>query len=665
MKHVYTTILTQLFFFLSIFSYGQTTITSFPINNQLYARNVATNAVTISITGTVNQTTAYTSVNVKVYKENVLQNTYAQNLTYVAGSAPFSFNIQIIAELANYTFKLYSNTNVLLQEATDVVAGDVYLYNGQSNMAYSTGFNEVAHPFLRTYRNQTSGWVSAGSTDGGIAFKSGLNILNSQNIPIAIFNQADPGKPISFFQRNDANITDATTNYGKLLNRIRDAKITKIRAFSFYQGEADGSNGQDYYITKFNSYMADLNEDYNFDKTYIFQVRKGCGATTYEQDIYEAHRKLSLTLPNTRLISTNGVQKISDNCHYNYSNGYAVLGTRLSDVILHELYNVGSFSGIYAPQISDVHFTNFSRNIIEFTLTPATDSYTWENGIEDDFVIENASSITVLSGSITNNKVRLNLSGSVTTANPLLTYFGHYLNNTPFIKNQNGIGMPSFRGLAIESPNVVTVTNGSWTYYFYEDNLTLPLFGIEKTPSGSGANTLAFNSTISIYENNSYFSKVLGKEGTFCMNNFWNTQNAPAPNGWVNIRFFYNPSIQTAFQTAAANYASNNGSTYVSPTLFITSNSILNPSIQLKYWGFQNVGINKLGTSNSYGTYLGYNYVQNNMVVLSTSTSGAIIKRVSAINGSEPLASDAGCLRFDNVTKKFQGWNGSQWLNLN
>lgn len=641
---------------------AQVTINQFPKNLQLYARNTTTNTANVLATGSISESTAYTSVYLEVYREGVLQNTYTQALSYISGNASFSFSVSIVAELANYNFRLYSNTNILLKETINVVAGDVYIYSGQSNMeGWGENFNEPTNPFLRSFFNTATGWELAYYNAGGIAFKSGLNIVTNLGIPVAIFNGAEGGRPIAYFQRNDVNKYDTTTNYGRLLSRLSQAEITKVRAFSFYQGEADGVNGSVYYTNLFTSFITDMLEDYNFEKTYIFQVRKGCGAGHYTNDVYEAQRQLSLSLPNTTLISTNGVLKYNDVCHYNYSNGYAILGTRLYNAIAHQIYSTGSPSGIYAPQISNPRFITADKNIIQFTLSPNTDSYTWENGVEADFAIENNTSVNVVSGSVLGNTVTLYLSGSVTVANPLLTYFGQNLYDFPFIKNQTGIGMPSFRGLPINTANVISVEDNGWTYYYYEGDINTPIFGIEKTPSGSGANTLSFSSQVSIFEGSNYFSKIAGKDATFCMNKYWNTQNSPIPNGWVNIRFFYNPISQTSFETAAANFAYNNGALYLSPTIFITANSYINPASQLYHLGFNNLSIKKLGTTATYGSYNGFDYLQNNEVIFDNITGGALIRKIQS--GSGIL--QPGYIRFNSATQKFQGYTGIEWVDFN
>lgn len=63
-----------------------------------------------------------------------------------------------------------------------------------------------------------------------------------------------------------------------------------------------------------------------------------------------------------------------------------------------------------------------------------------------------------------------------------------------------------------------------------------------------------------------------------------------------------------------------------------------------------------------YGVYNNNNYLQLNQVQLATYTGGGVVKNVSS---SYEIIPEAGTIRFNDVIHKFQGWNGTQWVDFN
>ena len=65
-------------------------------------------------------------------------------------------------------------------------------------------------------------------------------LVASQKVPIFIVNGAKGGTRIDQHQRNDENPTDLDTIYGRMLWRVRQARLTHgIRAIIWHQGEND------------------------------------------------------------------------------------------------------------------------------------------------------------------------------------------------------------------------------------------------------------------------------------------------------------------------------------------------------------------------------------------------------------------------------------------
>ena len=203
------------------------------------------------------------------------------------------------------------------------------------------------------------------------------------------------------------------------------------------------------------------------------------------------------------------------------------------------------------------------------------------------------------------------------------------------------------------------VQDGSWTYYYSKNNLSQPLFGIEKTPTGIGANTSSLNATVTISDHTEVMSEKSGDYGNFVLSKYWNIANNTNPNGWVNIRFFYELELHAELENEVSAF-SNNNLQIISPTLYIQMDDLFNPIIQTNAYGF-NKPIKKSGVSSVLGTYNGHNYLELNEVLLTQETGGGIMKNVT----TENLFPEPGTIRYNNQLNKIQGWDGTQWVNFN
>ena len=65
-------------------------------------------------------------------------------------------------------------------------------------------------------------------------------LIETHKVPICIINGAQGGTRIDQHQRNEADPTDVSTIYGRLLWRLQQAKLTHgVRAVLWHQGEND------------------------------------------------------------------------------------------------------------------------------------------------------------------------------------------------------------------------------------------------------------------------------------------------------------------------------------------------------------------------------------------------------------------------------------------
>ncbi len=244
-----------------------------------------------------------------------------------------------------------------LANYTRVVAGDVFVVQGQSNAVQAGG---TAHSeFARTYgglgqsvtlETNRRWFVAASSGEGGAGgFGSHMAAVTVQetSVPMAIFNHANGGKPASFFQRDDANPFNLDTNYGRMLTRLNEARVTaSVRATIYYQGEND-QHQPEQHAALVPELIADWNDDFTMmDHTYVIQIREGCGVPP-DFAVREIQRSFGERFEDVTTVSVNHVAGF-DGCHYNPA-GYAQIGDELSDLLLRDYYHRGGLVGIDSP----------------------------------------------------------------------------------------------------------------------------------------------------------------------------------------------------------------------------------------------------------------------------------------------------------------------------
>ena len=181
---------------------------------------------------------------------------------------------------------------------SNLLCGDAYIIIGQSN-AVATDFGKEDPVFrsewIRTFGTMSgnakefTGWGDAvhRSREGGKlqvgywGMELGKRIVESHKMPVFLINGAVGGTRVDQHQRNEADPEDLTTIYGRLLWRLRRAKLTHgVRGIIWHQGEndqgADGPTGG-YGWETYRKYFIDLaaawKRDYpNARRLYAFQI---------------------------------------------------------------------------------------------------------------------------------------------------------------------------------------------------------------------------------------------------------------------------------------------------------------------------------------------------------------------------------------------------------
>ncbi|MFI1063830.1 FG-GAP-like repeat-containing protein [Streptomyces spororaveus] len=453
-------------------------LTEAPRDHQLFPRDLATNNAAVTIAGSVTQAGA-TSMRLDIARDGA---SLSSSSVPVSGAgSTFTFAPRIPASLNSYSFSLYSvsgSTATLQSTWNDIVAGDVFIVSGQSNAAARQHFpsnpgnpsdtsnssSADRSPWVRTFGSSTSDPASATQDDtwqvaegdsyqvsgaiGQYGLRLGRQEVNTYGIPIAILQGGHEGRPVSFFQRNDANPADAGTNYGRLLGRARRAGVqSQVRGIFWYQGESDNNNVASQ-TSGFKSLLADWKTDFTgVEHVYAHQIRNGClDATGAPQNSYEereAQRQYA-ALPGVTVLSTTGISgQGPDNCHYYYVGGYRDLADRDFLSMARDYYG-GSAAASTAPDAQKAWFSKADHTEITIALRNGADALVAGCGPATNFVI-NGSPVSVVSMAVRAGYIHLRLTGPATGATGV-SYVGHD-GAGPWITNSNGIGLLAFYNL--------------------------------------------------------------------------------------------------------------------------------------------------------------------------------------------------------------------------
>lgn len=482
-------------------------LTSFPKSLQLYPRDPANVLpVTVPVVGKIIEE-GYDSVVVKVFRNGLQHGSeLTEILSYTNGEASFNLSPTIIPELAQYDVRLYArrgSNDLVVKTAENVVAGDVYLVQGQSNAyarAWNGSANENLGPFLRSFgtnpiyqfdedstkESQRAGhaegdtaWHAAiadesvDNTDndhtpghvGQLGVRVGAELVTNHAVPVAVMTGAHGGKQISFFQRNDANHADTKTNYGRLLWRSQQAGVSsKVRGLVFCQGENDeaiihgkvaGSQTPAGYNSAFDSLYSDWQEDFTITQHYAIQIRPKCydwvvpsdtRVRDYQRRWGDVHARLSVFSYNAIAGQLDG-----DFCHYDYVNGYQAMGSQLANAMGRDLYGMQNTNNIDAPNPKKASFSNVAKTEITIQMRDLDDTLLADAGVEAYFQLEQADGTaiatpTISAVSINQHTLVLTLSAPAPANAARVGFKSHKLEagGDYWVTNASGVGMLTF-----------------------------------------------------------------------------------------------------------------------------------------------------------------------------------------------------------------------------
>ncbi|MBL8026152.1 MAG: T9SS type A sorting domain-containing protein [Fibrobacteres bacterium] len=464
-----------------------------PRQYQLYQRDPSDSG-TIVISGKIIGQTS-DSLALTIYENRIHLLTKKNTLIFNNDSALFSVKVRLESKLSEYRICASIGTDTVLK-ADSVVCGDVYVMTGQSNAAAGgTGAYDWEIPeWIRSvgYTKDSTGqkllplfakasykccFLSIKDAAAGVGMLGGnlgRLIATSENTPICIVNGALGGSHITQHQRNNANPTDTSTLYGKLLMRMRLAGFDKqVKAMLYYQGEF--SYSFDTYPSLFDSLYKSWHLDYPaLKEIYIQQINAGCNtyfsSAKFNPLIRNFQRSLGETKPDITVMAACGAIGF-DGCHYS-GNGYADLAKGWHPVYARDFYGKDS-SNITSARILTATYSAADHKTVDllFDMPVFWPADTMGHSMKDYITFDSAHGI-IDSARTIGNTLRLYLStgSNATTVSYIPTFY--YWGDTakaymgPYIRNKRGLGTLTFKDYPITTSTTALLSTTLPKSYF-------------------------------------------------------------------------------------------------------------------------------------------------------------------------------------------------------
>jgi len=437
-----------------------------PEDNQFYARDDK-NEGTLYYNGVL--TDPADSVFLKVYADD---KPYKGESAKPGPDKSYAFAVKLKPGLVKYKVEFGTKTGAtekILRTVTNLVCGDAYLIQGQSN-ALATDTREESPPdtneWIRSYGQAPAKptdtpsnlWCNpvwkTGKTGkaqlGYWGMELAKRIVASEKIPVCFINGAVGGTRIDQHQRNDADPTDLTTIYGRALWRVRQAKLTHgIRAVLWHQGENnqgsasptgdfDWKSYQEYFISLSASWKQDFP---NLQHYYVFQIwPNACsmgGASGGGDMIREIQRSLPRLYSNMGVMSTLGI-KPPGGCHYPLA-GWAEFARLIQPLIERDIYGKKPNESITPPDLKKACYANAKKDtiILEFD-----QPVIWLDALTGQFYLDGQKD-KIDSGTVSGNIITLKLKEPSTATK--ITYLKETSwNQNDLIYGKNGIAALTF-----------------------------------------------------------------------------------------------------------------------------------------------------------------------------------------------------------------------------
>lgn len=361
-----------------------------PQDNQFYARDDS-NIGHLHCNGTLNTPAEF--VFIKVYADH---ESFLIERAKLGENKSYAFIVKLKPGLVQYKVEFgstLSGTDTVLHTASNLVCGDAFIIQGQSN-ALATDTGEESPPFtsnwIRSYgRPQAHAnastnlwcnpvWKAKQNEQAELGYwgmELAKRLVESRKIPIFIINGAVGGTRIDQHQRSDTNAIDLNTIYGRTLWRVQQARLTHgIRGILWHQGENNqgaASPTGDYdwksYQDSFLQLSAAWKDDFpNLQHFYVFQIWPNACSMAGNSGAGDMVREVQRTLPrlysHLSVMSTLGI-KPPGPCHFPLT-GWAEYARLIQPLIERDADGKTFLHSITPPNLQRAFFTSATKNVI-------------------------------------------------------------------------------------------------------------------------------------------------------------------------------------------------------------------------------------------------------------------------------------------------------------
>ena len=362
--------------------------------------------------------------------------------------------------------------DTVVRTVGNLVCGDAFVIDGQSN-AVATDWGEGDFP-------ETSEWIRSFGATGGEpgsvrwgnaarkaredklaigywAFDLAQYLVERHKVPICIINGAVGGTRVDQHQRSAKNPEDHGTIYGRLLWRVRQARLEDgVRGIFWHQGENDqgadgptGGYGYETYREFFLQMAGSWREDYpNIQHFYMFQIwPKACamGRDGSDARLREVQRTLPQAFAQMSIMSSLGIEP-EGGCHYP-AEGYAQMARLIAPLVEEFNYGVRPTSSITPPNLVRARFASDTHDavVLEFD-----QPVRWDHALASQFRLNGAETEYVSSSTDgAGSTVTLRLA-SPTNARTISYIDGDRWSQKSILRGANGIAALTFCEVPVE-----------------------------------------------------------------------------------------------------------------------------------------------------------------------------------------------------------------------
>jgi len=410
-----------------------------PEEGQFYARDDR-NEGTLHYRGTL--TAPAEAVFLKLYADDKLVRTETAK---PGADLRYAFAVKLKPALVKYRVEFGTKTGVnetVLRRVGDLVCGDAFLIDGQSN-ALATDTSEKSPPetseWIRSYGGPTGRadslnylgfarpnlwcrpvWKRSAPEHqaelGWWGMELAKRLVASNQMPVCIIQAAIGGSRIDEHQASPADHADLSTMYGRMLWRVRQARLTHgIRGILWHQGENDqgadgptGGFGWESYHRLFIAMAGAWKQDFpNVQHYYAFQIwpnscamggRDGAG-----DRLREKQRQLPDLFSNLSILSTLGVRP-PGGCHYPLA-GWGEFARMVQPLIERDAYGKKPTALLTPPNLRRATFANAARDLVALEFDQPV---IWTDALARQFYLDGATD-KIATGSVAGNVLTLKL----------------------------------------------------------------------------------------------------------------------------------------------------------------------------------------------------------------------------------------------------------------